>query len=143
MRRCQTTETMEHILTECQCMGQEVTWNQAKTLWEMKGYQWKKPDLGDILTCALPKFKKNQNIMGDSRFYRILISELARLIWMIRNGRVINKRTNEAMNKEVQNKWVEMMNKWLTLDRDMMHQKFAKKALSTKLVLSTKIGPSE
>ncbi|KAJ3895381.1 hypothetical protein GG344DRAFT_38924 [Lentinula edodes] len=136
-RRCQTTETMEHILTECQCMGQEVIWNQAKTLWEMKGYQWKKPDLGDILTCALPKFKKNRNIMGDSRLYRILISESARLIWMIRNDRVINERTNEATNKEVQHKWVEMMNRRLTLDRDMTHQKFAKKALSTKLVLST------
>ncbi|KAJ3870378.1 hypothetical protein F5051DRAFT_307108, partial [Lentinula edodes] len=74
---------------------------------------WKKPDLGDILTCVLPRFKKNRNIEGDSRFYRILISESARLIWMIRNDRVINERTDEATAKEVQNKWVELMNRRL------------------------------
>ncbi|KAE9382298.1 hypothetical protein BT96DRAFT_845652, partial [Gymnopus androsaceus JB14] len=80
-RKCQMTEPSEHILTECRCNGQETIWGLAKEIWEKKGYRWRKPDLGDILTCALPKFNKNKNGEGDSRFFRILISESARLIW--------------------------------------------------------------
>ncbi|KAE9402419.1 hypothetical protein BT96DRAFT_816583, partial [Gymnopus androsaceus JB14] len=132
-RRCQTTESSTHILTECQCNRQEVIWNLAKEIWEKKGYQWRKPDLGDILTCALPKFSKNKNGQGDSRLYQILISESARLVWLIRNNRVINKRAQEMSAMEVKNQWIAVMDKQLTLDWDMMHPRFEKKALPKNL----------
>lgn len=68
-KRCQTTESAGHILTSCQCNGQETIWKLTKEIWEKKGYKWQKPDLGDILTCALPNFNKNKNGNGDSRFF--------------------------------------------------------------------------
>ncbi|KAE9396832.1 hypothetical protein BT96DRAFT_824160 [Gymnopus androsaceus JB14] len=121
----------------CGCNRQEIIWNLAKEAWEKKGYTWRKPDLGDILTCALPKFHKNKNGEGDSRFFRILMSESARLVWLIRNNRVINERAQEISAAEIKNKWLAVMNRWLTLDRDMTHPKFERKALKKALVLAT------
>ncbi|KAE9386640.1 hypothetical protein BT96DRAFT_948981 [Gymnopus androsaceus JB14] len=136
-KKCRETESLEHILTTCRCNGQEIIWNLANEAWEKKGYNWRKPDLGDILTCALPKFNKNKNEEGDLRFYRMLISESARLIWLIRNNWVINEQAQELSETEIRNKWISVMNKQLTLDQDMTHHRFEKKALSKSLVLKT------
>ncbi|KAJ3804682.1 hypothetical protein F5876DRAFT_53074 [Lentinula aff. lateritia] len=136
-RKCNVTETMEHILTECNCNGQKTVWRLAEELWEKKGHKWHGIDLGIILTCGLPTLGKNKSTQGDSRLYRIIISDSARLIWLIRNKRVCNDDGQEASEIEIRNKWIAMMNKRLQIDREMTHQKFEKKALSKTLVLAT------
>lgn len=112
------TESMEHILTTCTHSGQDTIWGLAKTIWEKKGHIWSKPTLGDILTCGMQKTRSNkdQSDQGESRFYRILISESARLIWLLRNERVINKEA-DAARAEVNARWLACLNPcdWISI----------------------------
>ena len=49
---CDTTETMEHILTKCKRTGQEIIWHLVETAMRNKGLEnWTKPTYGEILAC--------------------------------------------------------------------------------------------
>lgn len=91
---CRTTESMEHILLECSCSGQKEVWEMAKKLWEKQKTKWVTPSLGTILACGTTNLKgtNGKPKPGESRLYRILISESAYLIWKLRNERVINEK---------------------------------------------------
>jgi hypothetical protein len=82
---------MEHILTQCEAPGQATIWNEAKKLWERKGKERFAPGIGTIIECGAASFtsSKNKPIPGISRFFTILISESADLIWNLRCERVI------------------------------------------------------
>ena len=53
--KCRSTETMEHILTECEASGQLEIWKYIELLYEKKGLTFEKPSLGDQLGCAVTK----------------------------------------------------------------------------------------
>ncbi|KAF9256213.1 hypothetical protein L218DRAFT_1027531 [Marasmius fiardii PR-910] len=142
---CGVLEDMEHILTKCESNGQEMIWRLAKRLWNKKGMRWRPLRLGDILGCGiqgLPLKKahwntsENYNEHGCRRFNRILISESARLIWLIRNDHVINER-DEISQNEITQRWLNMINKRLNLEKDMTNRIFEKKALSKTSVQNT------
>jgi len=65
----------------------------------------------------------------ENRFYRILITESAHLIWKIRCNRVIQNEGELATANEVRNKWLAAINIRLELDRKMTNPKYEKKAL--------------
>ncbi|KAJ7933230.1 hypothetical protein B0H13DRAFT_1457660, partial [Mycena leptocephala] len=74
---------------------------------------------------------------GTTRFYRILISESAHLIWRLKNERVINGKDPPAP-AEIKNRWVYGLNVRLTIDCLMTNKaKYGKKALKKGLVLRT------
>ncbi len=84
-------ESMEHILTECSSPGQKEVWELTKALLEKRRITWRTPSMATIQSCAIPKFKK-QNGMRDSgkeRFYRIVMSTSAQVIWNACCERVI------------------------------------------------------
>ncbi|KNZ80733.1 Ribonuclease H1 [Termitomyces sp. J132] len=81
--KCRVTETLEHILTECEASGQEVAWNFARTLHEKRGLDFEKPSLGDQLGCAINKTLNEEN-KGTRRFKKIVITETMYTIWKIR-----------------------------------------------------------
>lgn len=82
---CETGETMKHILTECDAPRQALVWNLVSNLWRKKTGEDLRPTTGEIMACgAIQRSSK-----GETRFYRILVSEAAHLIWCLRNERVI------------------------------------------------------
>ncbi|KAF9266657.1 hypothetical protein L218DRAFT_1065865 [Marasmius fiardii PR-910] len=73
--------------------------------------RWRLLGLGDILGCGIQGLllkkahwntSENYNKHGCRRLNHILISESARLIWLIRNDCVINKRDEILQNEIIQ-----------------------------------------
>lgn len=137
---CNTEESMEHILTKCKAKGQKELWKLAGKVWRKKYPQWPAPTIGTILGCTMADFRNNANKRqpGANRLYKILVSETAYLIWVLRCQRVIeweNSKTHTI--NELTNRWHHMINQRLLMDQVMTKRNFEKKALSSQVVLST------
>lgn len=121
-RPCDTVESIEHILLECEAPGQKVIWELVQELWLKKYDEWPKLGLGTILGCGLSDFKGRQKkrLEGKNRLFMILISESAHLIWKIRCERVIargNDPENPHSETEIRNRWLNCINTRLQLDK--------------------------
>ncbi|KAJ7738442.1 hypothetical protein B0H14DRAFT_3097448 [Mycena olivaceomarginata] len=143
-RDCEVTEDLEHILVGCRSPGQEIIWEAAKTLWLEKEAVWPEVSLGTILGCGLAEFRddKGKNKPGTQRLYRILMSESAYQIWLIRNNRVISRDGAPASEDEIINKWKFSINQRLQVDKSLANRPIRGKrpALAQKLVLETWSG---
>jgi hypothetical protein len=142
---CGTTDSMEHILTECEAPGQNEVWALAKTLWLKKHNSWPQIlNVGSIVGCGLANFKASSGKYkpGTNRLYRILLSESAYLIWKIRCERVLERPDCEHWHSsiEIQNRWLHTMNRRLEHDCAMTGQQYGKKALKKEIVLQTWSG---
>ena len=143
---CKVEESMTHILTECDIPGQKEVWSLAKALWLKKHNYW--PEItnsGNITGCGLIRFTSDdgRNKHGANRLYRILVSESAHLIWRLRCNRVIetnNIKEEWPSKKEIQNKWMKIMNKRLALDQAMTNTRYEKKAIKDEVVPHTWSG---
>ena len=135
---CHTLETMEHILTACEAPGQTQIWSLAEELWEKKSSRWIKPGFGEILACGLTQLTNEENkvLKGDSRLYRIIVSESTYLIWALRNNRVINDKGHPSP-AEIRNRWISSINSHLSLDCLLSNPKYEQKALNKGLVRQT------
>ncbi|KAF8130921.1 hypothetical protein K438DRAFT_1490387, partial [Mycena galopus ATCC 62051] len=124
-------ESMEHILTKCEAIGQEEIWRLASELWKMKtGIALPPPSFGQIMGCAAIK----RGDAGTTRLFRIMS---AHLIWKVRNERVIQGKP-EASLAEVQNRWRHAINNGLKVDCAATNEiKYGKKAIKKELVLKT------
>ena len=60
--RCQkcdgTTESLEHIMTECEASGQKQVWKLATESLASRNIDTSTLSIGDIMGCAMPQFKK-------------------------------------------------------------------------------------
>ncbi|KAF9058189.1 hypothetical protein BJ165DRAFT_1412160 [Panaeolus papilionaceus] len=85
-RLCDTTETMDHILTECRGSGQEIAWKLAKAVLRKRDLNWKTPSLGQMLGQGYenPGRKISKKRRGLQRLKRIVITETMHLIWKLR-----------------------------------------------------------
>ena len=142
---CNEQEDMEHILTTCKARARETLWSLADNLWKRRSGSPLPHRLGDILGCGLAEFSTGgKPDKGKNRFYRILVSETAYLIWKLRNERRIRDEDapeREASEIEIRNRWSYAMNKRLTVDRALTNDaKFGNRALSEKLVKQTWTG---
>jgi ribonuclease HI/exonuclease III len=140
---CDKTESMEHILTECQAPGQEEIWKETGRIWELKGETWIKPAFGVILGCASAKITNHENKtkVGQTRLYQILLSEAAYKIWSIRCKRVIsndNDRSKWPSETNIVNDLRSQINLRLRMDcLQTNEQKFERKALSQSKATAT------
>ena len=103
---CRTTESMSHILIHCRSKPTRLIWRLAKEVWPHDNIPWLETDLGTILGCGClsvsqanvnPGQAQGQNprsahLRGASRLLKILLSELAFLIWVLRCERVIQEK---------------------------------------------------
>jgi ribonuclease HI len=142
---CGVPESMEHILFECIIDAREYIWQRAIELWRMKYNETLHISYGSFLAVGLVHFKKNGNVLrGKSRFFRILVSESAFLIWKLRCERRITKSDDDAefhSITEIHNRWVKIINVRLQLDCILTSKKlFKRKALSQSLVHDTWSG---
>ncbi|KAJ3858804.1 hypothetical protein EV359DRAFT_68712 [Lentinula novae-zelandiae] len=75
---CNTSESMEHILMDCQAPGQKEVWELTKRLWEKTGVTWKGIEFGNILSCSLADYQdtKGKRKPEVSRLFRILLPNM-------------------------------------------------------------------
>ncbi|KAJ6447677.1 hypothetical protein C8R45DRAFT_850724, partial [Mycena sanguinolenta] len=141
---CGVTEDLKHILTKCTSPGQEIIWKAAKDLWLMKEDKWPDVSLGTILGCGLAEFRdeRGRQKRGTQRLYRILMSESAHLVWLIRNDRVISRSGEPFVPAEILNKWNHNINLRLQVNQMLANCPLRGKhpSLAPKLVLDTWSG---
>jgi hypothetical protein len=119
------TKTLAHILFECVYEAREKVWRLAENAWEGSKYEWPQLSEGLVMGVGLLKAipKTGQPAQSDpkvvpggaSRLLRILVSEAAFLIWMIRNDRAIGKKHTSASAAEA--KWRYVIEARLRSDR--------------------------
>ncbi|KAF5373439.1 hypothetical protein D9615_009490 [Tricholomella constricta] len=135
-----TLESMDHILTKCECIGQAEIWREAESLWEVKRRDtWRQPTIGLILGAMLAEHKDGNGklITGCTRLFRIIMIESAYLIWKLRCERTIQNENNPHSKAEVIARWRKSINDRLDLDRRMTDKKLKSKALDKSLVQET------
>ncbi|KAF5376341.1 hypothetical protein D9757_008664 [Collybiopsis confluens] len=135
---CGVPETLDHILTECDCPGQKEIWKCAQELWSTKKSDWIQPTPGSILSTGLLRLKNMEGnyLQGDSRLYRIVVSESTHLIWKLRCERVINGKQDFSTN-EIRARWRKAITTRLELDCILMSGKFRKKGVTKGAIRRT------
>ncbi|CAK5265453.1 unnamed protein product [Mycena citricolor] len=136
---CSTEETLEHILCDCTCVGQDEVWKLAGNLWETTGKPWFKPSLGAILGVGLLKVKSvNKPDPGLTRLLHIIISESMFLIWKLRNQRVISNNGQPHTPKEIEQRWNHLIESRFKLECAMTNKlRFGKRALALRTLEAT------
>ncbi|KAJ3716678.1 hypothetical protein C8R42DRAFT_588198 [Lentinula raphanica] len=137
-QHCRVPETLEHILLECECPGQNEIWEAAGELWKKQKTNWIKPEYGTILGCgAVNIFGENKKaIPGESRLYRIVVSESAHLIWKLRNERIINL-TDTPSKERIVKRWNTAIKGRHQIDYVLSSNKYGKRQLSKRAMYST------
>ncbi|KAJ7300972.1 hypothetical protein DFH08DRAFT_724782 [Mycena albidolilacea] len=117
-QECGETEDLKHILTTCNSPGAELIWSAAEKLWREKEPEWPEISIESILGCGLVDLRdeSGKKKRGSERMYRILISESAYTIWMLRNDRVISRAGSPIDEAEITNKWLYNLNQRLQQD---------------------------
>ncbi|PPQ74327.1 hypothetical protein CVT24_000429 [Panaeolus cyanescens] len=145
-RDCGTTETMDHILTECKNTGQDHIWRLVRNIFNEKQITWEGPKLGDMLGCGLGTNRKKNNIKdkGKSRLRTIIITESMHLIWKLRCEWRIGRNEDEEKKHtkaEIINKWHSTINTRLKIDCILTDKRIhGKKALDYRLIHHTWAG---
>ncbi|KAH9832283.1 uncharacterized protein C8Q71DRAFT_880229, partial [Rhodofomes roseus] len=142
---CGVEDSMQHILSECRAPGQREAWKLTGQLWRRKQAVWTKPKLEDILSLGLRHWTSTNDKKRPfvERMWRIMISEVAYLIWCLRCERTIGHADDPSWNhspKTIAARWEAMMNRRLHLDAAMSHRRFGRLALQKKVVLNTWCG---
>ncbi|KAJ7719049.1 hypothetical protein B0H16DRAFT_1796039 [Mycena metata] len=129
-QHCGVTESMEHILTECNRPGRAEIWALAEALWLKKYTTWPAVSFGGLMGAALAAFQGDNGKESPStaRLYRILMTES-----------IYIKQWRGKTSTEIHNRWVALMNERLEIDRNLTnHMRFGKQhALPPSLVLET------
>ncbi|KAK0459915.1 ribonuclease H-like protein [Armillaria novae-zelandiae] len=139
--RCNVTESMEHILFECEVPGQSQVWRLTRKLWAKKESELPDPSFANLLATPLIHLhgREDTKLKGDTRLMRIVISEAAHLIWRLRNERVIRREgIGSASEREIENRFLYSLNERLQTDLAAIRKKKARKqGISMESVLQT------
>jgi ribonuclease HI len=144
---CGATESMEHILTNCNCPPVRQIWRLAKNTWPHRDIPWPEINLGTILGCGCLSAQQTRDtqendrdrrpnalLRGATRLLQILISESAHLIWVLRCERVIHQLQHS--NQEIRSRWLSVINSRLTEDK-IVASKIKRNKGFTNLVVNT------
>jgi len=134
----EATESLEHILLDCPRGHANLIWTNAKSTWPACFGAWPDIHLGTILGCgsiSLPALNQNGHPNpGRSRLLRILLSESAHLIWVLRCERIIQG-TKHSAGTTI-NRWTNKINHRLSLDQ-FITTKWNRKPITRELVEKT------
>ncbi|KIJ59330.1 hypothetical protein HYDPIDRAFT_100879, partial [Hydnomerulius pinastri MD-312] len=109
---CRETETLEHILLDCESSTTSKTvWKLTEDLWRRRDPSWPSIKFGTILGSQMITFRneKKKKMEGKTRLFRILTTEAAHLIWKIRCERIFKLGGNSDLfhtETEIHNRWV-------------------------------------
>ena len=131
-------ESLDHILIDCDNDAVTTVWSVARQTWPSSFGPWPTIHLGLILGCgsiALPlEDADSLTHTGPSRLLRILISESAHLIWVLRCERTIQGLRHST--GAIKSRWLNKMNHRLSLDRHIATV-YNRKPITRKLVQDT------
>lgn len=140
-------ESIEHILLHCVDPARARIWELAEELWSATSQPWPALSLGLIIGCGAVRFTTvdgkgdEQEALGTSRLFRIVLSEAAYLIWRLRCKRVIEHEDEPDWKHPtafIESEWLRIINDRLTSDRLLTNQRiYKKKALKKSLVIDT------
>ncbi len=141
---CGTEESIEHILVDCDAEATQEIRRLTKAVVKKRTGRDTDLALGEILGATAVTYKgrvTDETQAGAlDRFFRIVVTESAYLIWKIRCERTIDrKETPERWHsrKEAREKWYYTLNKRLMLDRTLTSNRFGRKAVSAEAVTKT------
>jgi len=145
--KCGETETIDHILTECELNRSEDIWQEAEEMWKKnnKNFQWIKPNIKILRGLGAIKLKEKEKLAPEwlNERYIEIVTEITWLIWNIRNKRIFEK--IKLMQEKATKKWRETMNNKLKTEKTIikiedkikkrieMQKNFNKKWKNTKL----------
>ena len=145
---CLKYDTFEHIITDCNSTERKITWEQANALWKRRYNEDLPVSEGAILGGGLADFRRNDGRpdAAKNRLYRILITESAHLIWVLRcERRIANEDNPQNYHPEeaVKNRWHRKMNERMQIDCLLTNRYlYENRALKTKVVYNTWAGCS-
>ncbi|KAF9817049.1 hypothetical protein IEO21_03631 [Rhodonia placenta] len=135
-------ESIGHILTSCSATGRHLVWSLARRIWQQTGRPLPAMSIGLILGCGLAAIpgRDRRTAPGTIRLWRILISESVYLIWKLRNERVIQHGDVagwQHSRREVEERWLQVLNVRLALDRTLTNPRYKHSSVSADLVDET------
>ncbi len=141
---CGDTESMAHILTQCESAPVQLIWTLARSYWPHDHIRWPEISLGTILGCGTITAPPPQNddteysrtARGSTRLLQILISESAHLIWVLRCERAMHWQNKSHTAQEARARWLRQINIRLTDDK-IIATKVKRDKASTRLVKDT------
>ena len=140
---CDSPDTFEHIMIECTSTEKRVVWEQANRLWAQRYDESLPLSEGAVLGGALANFKKEDGKPDSAKnqLYRILMTESAHLIWVLRcERRITNEDNHQYCHTEetVANHWYRKMNERMQIDCLLTNKYlYENKALKTEKVFNT------
>ncbi|OJT01591.1 Transposon TX1 uncharacterized 149 kDa protein [Trametes pubescens] len=140
---CGVAETMEHILCRCTAPGPAVAWALARGILNRKSVTLPDVTLGIALgghaftVCNEDGTPRH----GATRLARIVLTETAYLIWVLRCDRVVGERASlpgDAEVRYVENRWLQAITRRLNTDRTLTRKRTVGKwAVPPAVVLAT------
>ncbi|KAI0349253.1 hypothetical protein OH77DRAFT_1507538 [Trametes cingulata] len=142
---CGAEESLEHILVHCDATGRAEVWEAARELLGRRGLELPGVSLGMALGGPLLSTTREDGSTdrSGSRLLRLVVSESAYCVWVLRCERVIawcEQPGREHTVTEVRGRWMAAINKRLQLDVAATSRACGKRALPRKTVLRTWTG---
>jgi exonuclease III len=134
-RICGETESMEHIITDCESIERITIWKLTSKLIETASGTRPELSYPAILGNALRSPTEKANSRSNDRLQRIVIAESEYLIWKLRCRRVIQDET--LTDVMITSAWQDTIAKRVSLDFAATQRKFKGKALCYKKVSNT------
>ena len=140
---CGKQETIEHLLTECDATERQTIWDQTNALWRRRYDDDIPTTEGAVLGGGLANFKKmdGKPDAAKNRLYRILITEAAHLIWVLRcERRIASSDSPEGYHtvEAVRNRWYRKINERMQVDCLLTNDYlYGRKAQKTRKVYDT------
>jgi len=141
---CNTPETMQHIVFNCEANQCNMIWNAARAICSKKNIDTPDLDITTIMALPLVNIKSETGKIrpGATRLLRIVISECAFQVWKLRCERLLNgsPETPEKVisPQEAMNRTRSIINSRLDEDIALTNKKrYGKEAIPEKHVLST------
>ena len=107
----ESLESLEHIILECNHPSTKLIWSLMKRHWPHASPPWLTLCLGLLLgtsSISLPTAEDQHTDKGPARLLRILLSELTRLIWVLRCEKTIQGSEHNAQT--VTTRWRNKIN---------------------------------
>ena len=141
--RCNEQDTFEHILMDCDSTERRVAWDRANTLWKRRYAEDLPITAGAVLGGGLASFRRPDGRLdtAKNRLYRILVTETAHVIWVLRCERRITNSDDpghQHTEDAVGNRWHRRINERMQIDCLLTNTfLYERKALGTKKVYAT------